>query len=74
MFKVQRRSVLLAAVIAFVFATFANADESKKLKIAAVVTAYYHNSHADVIVSRLVQGYNLDDRKPAKSWTKPIEV
>src|SRR5437867_2207808 len=33
-------------------------------KIAAIVTVYTHNSHADVIVSRLLQGYNLDGKEP----------
>ncbi len=37
---------------------------AKPRKIAVVTTAYYHNSHADVIASRLLQGYNLDDREP----------
>jgi hypothetical protein len=31
-------------------------------KVAAIVTAYYHNSHADVIVSRLLQTMTLDDK------------
>ncbi|HXY33294.1 MAG TPA: hypothetical protein VEI07_03640 [Planctomycetaceae bacterium] len=31
-------------------------------KVAALVTAYYHNSHADVIVSRLLQTMTLDDK------------
>ncbi|MCA9268325.1 MAG: hypothetical protein KDA41_07630 [Planctomycetales bacterium] len=38
--------------------------EEETLKIAAVVTAYYHNSHADVIVSRLLEGYNLNEKAP----------
>jgi hypothetical protein len=29
-------------------------------KIAVLTTAYYHNSHADVIASRLLKGYTLD--------------
>jgi hypothetical protein len=31
-------------------------------KVAAIVTEYRHNSHADVIVSRLLQTHTLDDK------------
>ncbi len=35
-------------------------DPSQVPRIAAIVSTYYHNSHADVIVTRLLQGYTLD--------------
>ncbi|MCW3100735.1 MAG: hypothetical protein JWL77_6353 [Chthonomonadaceae bacterium] len=37
---------------------------SEPKRVAALVTHYTHNSHADVIVSRLLQGYNLDFQAP----------
>src|SRR5437763_1556982 len=38
------------------------AGESAPRSIAAAVSVYTHNSHADVIVSRLLEGYNLDGK------------
>lgn len=38
--------------------------DAAPLKIAAIVTLYTQNSHADVIVSRLMEGYNLDGKSP----------
>lgn len=56
--------------LAFAFALFAirpavtvaeTPKESERIpRVAAIVTEYRHNSHADVIVSRLLQGYNLN--------------
>lgn len=40
--------------------TGARQAAAKKLDVAAVVTTYYHNSHADIIASRLLQTYTLD--------------
>ncbi|MEK6238146.1 MAG: hypothetical protein N2C14_25820, partial [Planctomycetales bacterium] len=43
------------------------AADAKPKRVAAVVSAYYHNSHADVIVSQLLQTETLDGkgRRPA---------
>ncbi len=38
------------------------ANDKHLPKVAAIVTAYFHNSHADVIVSRLLQTMTLDDK------------
>ena len=32
--------------------------------VAAIVTSYYHNSHADILVSRILQHYTLDGQGP----------
>jgi hypothetical protein len=40
----------------------AASHQPSRPKIAAIVTVYTHNSHADVIVSRLLQTYTLDGK------------
>lgn len=71
-FGIQRlRSTRLAVLAAAALAAFcllagalAAADDAaaKPKRIAAVVTEYRHNSHADVIVSRLFQTQTLDSQ------------
>ncbi len=38
--------------------------QSAPKKIAAIITEYRPNSHADVIVGKYLEGYNQDDRPP----------
>jgi hypothetical protein len=54
------RHLTLGAAAAATPPLFAAATGSKR--VAAIVTHYTHNSHADVIVSRLLQTYTLDGR------------
>lgn len=35
---------------------------SKRPKVAAIVTVYHHNSHADMLVTRMFKTYTLDDK------------
>src|SRR5256886_6378603 len=42
----------------------AEAAKPAPRKVAAVVTVYTHNSHADLIVGRLLEGYHLDGQAP----------
>ena len=52
---------LLFVAIAFCRpAAMRGEERTGKPKVAAIVTAYYHNSHADMLASRLVQGYHLN--------------
>ena len=55
---------LSAAAVVGAEAAYAGKPEDKPRRVAAVVTHYTHNSHADVLVSRLLQGYNLDFQPP----------
>jgi hypothetical protein len=53
---------LLAGLLAAPNALFAEEKPANEKRIAAIVTEYRHNSHADVIVSRLFQTQTLDDK------------
>lgn len=45
-------------------AAFAPAAAAAPKKIAAIITEYRPNSHADVIVGKYLEGYNQDDKPP----------
>jgi hypothetical protein len=51
--------IVRAFIFFFVLALSASAQE-KLPRVAVITTVWRHNSHADVLASRLVQGYTLD--------------
>src|SRR3954470_4374987 len=59
----SRRQLLSAAigVLGHLVASFGSAQENIP-RVAVVTTVWRHNSHADVLGSRLVQGYTLDGK------------
>ncbi|MBM4002061.1 MAG: hypothetical protein FJ295_02070 [Planctomycetes bacterium] len=42
----------------------AAASQREKLPVTALITAYYHVSHADVIVSKILEGYQRNGESP----------
>jgi hypothetical protein len=65
-----RRAFLLLPIFAVLPTTILATEKTKpakKLRIAAIVTEYRHNAHADVIVGRVIKGYTLDEKGPRPS-------
>ena len=57
-----RNKISIAAALLLLTFPWAALAQDKLPTIAVVTTEWRHNSHADVIASRLVQGYNLDGK------------
>ena len=55
---------ILPLVVCLLIPQFASADEPLPTvkKIAVITTAYYHNSHSDLIASRMLQTQSLDGK------------
>jgi hypothetical protein len=53
-----RRSLLLTPVLATT--TAATAQDNRRPRVAVILNVYFPNSHADVFVGRLLEGYRLN--------------
>ncbi len=58
----RRTTLIAAALVGLSIPAFAQDQPERTPRIAAIVTEYRHNSHADVLVSRLLQGDALDGK------------
>src|ERR1051325_10164925 len=71
-FSSSRPALILAALLlagSILNATAAESTAQRSKNVAAIVTEYRHNSHADIIVSRLLKTDTLDgkgNRSPLK--------
>src|SRR5438132_13298015 len=52
--------LILRRVFFFLLLAVSASAQEKLPRVAVVTTVWRHNSHADVLASRLVQGYTLD--------------
>lgn len=73
LFKQKFSILVLFFVLCFSFTvvyaeTTANNPSSKK-RVSALCSIYFHNSHADLLASRLVQTYTLDGKGEKSSLT-----
>lgn len=57
---IGRREALSGLGVALAMGRRGFADGGRPLRVAGLTTVYHHNSHADMILSRLLQGYALD--------------
>jgi len=55
-----RRSLLLTPVLATTAATTAATAQDRRPRVAVILNVYFPNSHADVFVGRLLEGYRLN--------------
>ncbi len=57
---IQQVSAATAAALSGHRLSFGNEDPLQPKLVAGVVSAYYHNSHADMIIGRILNGWNHD--------------
>jgi hypothetical protein len=55
---------LTVCLLVLLVVSAACGEERRKLRVAGVTTVYYHNSHADLILGRLLEGDTLDGKGP----------
>src|SRR3954452_21962325 len=61
-FTQRRPQFIVLGVLASLLLFATVQGEDRLPRVAVVTTVWRHNSHADVLASRLVQGYTLDGK------------
>jgi hypothetical protein len=59
-----RRRSLVSCTLALACSLFAVPLLAEPPRLAGITTAYYHNSHADMILGRYLEGYMLESKPP----------